>query len=64
MHEFTFKSNFDLTGSWSLEFATAIADALNASSLFNATATATASEETDNTRLPATVYRKITITTP
>ena len=64
MHEFGFKTNFELSGGWSLVTANAVADALNASSLFNATATATASEETDNTITPAFIFRKITITTP
>ena len=64
MHEFAFKSNFELAGGWSLVITTNIVNALNASSLFNATATATVSEETDNIMTPATTYRKITITTP
>ena len=64
MHEFAFKSNFELSGGWSLVIATAIVNALNVSSLFNATATATVSEETDNTENPPRTYRKITITTP
>ena len=62
MHEYTLRgSNFEINGRWSLATATTIADALNASSLFNATATVT--EEIDDTETPAITYRKITITT-
>ena len=64
MHEFSLKSDFNLNGGWSLVIATNIVNALNSSSLFNATATATVSEETDNTENPPGTYRKITITTP
>ena len=63
MHKFTFNNNFNISGFLSLATATAVADALNASSLFNATSTATASEETDNTTGETIIFRKITITT-
>ena len=66
MHTFLFKSNFTISGSWSLEIANNVANTLNNSNIF--TSIVTVSEHIDIEPNPETgideteTYRRIAVT--